>query len=74
MGYASADIDMLASRCVGPHIHRAIALIEAKISSATQAGDWDEVQKWHQVKLRVKRMRTAADATQNYVMRRQQCL
>lgn len=66
MRFETTDIDLLAQRCAGDHVHRAIDLIESQIATATESRRWDEVQKWHQVKLRVHRMQATAEASRNY--------
>ena len=56
MNVDTDEISELANQFTGPYIGNAFELIESQICAATGSGRWDDAQKWHQVKFRLKRM------------------
>jgi len=70
MALNSDEIGQLASRCAGPYVGRALEMVDSQIRSATRSESWNDVQKWHQVKLRIRRMQME-DAAADRQARRQ---
>ena len=56
------EIEQLARTCLKAHPGRSLDVIDANIANATGRRAWDDVGKWHRVRLRLIRMRFVQSA------------
>ncbi|CAN5344654.1 hypothetical protein BH10PSE12_BH10PSE12_18380 [soil metagenome] len=60
------EIDHIVRQYQDEHAENALFMIDERIDSANAACNWDELEKWHRVRMRIQRLRLSRDAMQHW--------